>query len=216
MQGRAQSVVTCLLVVLLAALGTATLSGGGLATDGRPADALTVAGATSAAGEQTRPNIVFVLTDDMRADDLDHMPLTRTLLADQGMEFRDAISPHPLCCPARASLATGQYAQNNGVRHNKGPFGGFEALTPGREATEWFRDAGYQTGFVGKYLNGYGTEDGRPAGWTHWDALQAGTYDYRSFRTAGDGVPQDHVDSYVTDVIAEHTDATIRDFARAE
>ena len=87
------------------------------------------------------PNLVFVLTDDMRDDDLDHMPITRRLLADQGMEFTDAISPHPLCCPARAQLATGQYAQNNGVQHNRGVHGGFQALDPTQEASTWFRDA---------------------------------------------------------------------------
>ena len=217
MRGRARSFATCLLVVLLAALGTATLSGGSLApTASRPADALAVVGATSAAGATPGPNIILVMTDDMRADDLQHMPLTRELLADRGMEFVDAISPHPLCCPARASLATGQYAQNNGVRHNKGPFGGFEALDPDREATEWFRDAGYQTAFVGKFLNGYGPEDGRPAGWTHWDALQTGTYDYRDFSLAGDGTVREYTDSYVTDVISEHTNQAIRDLARAD
>ena len=134
-----------------------------------------------------RPNIVFVLTDDMRDDDLDHMPITRRLLADQGMEFTDAISPHPLCCPARAQLATGQYAQNNGVQHNRGVHGGFQALDPTREASSWFRDSGYRTGFVGKFLNGYDPQDVRPSGWTRWDALTRGVYDYVDFSMTGDG-----------------------------
>ena len=216
MRARAQSVATCLVVVMLAALATAFLSAGGSSASGDDPGALAVAGATTSPTGPAQPNIVLVLTDDMREDDLAHMPLTRELLADQGMELVDAIAPHPLCYPARASLATGQYAQNNGVQHNRGPFGGFAALDPGREASAWFRDAGYQTAFVGKYLNGYGPREVRPTGWTHWDALQTGTYSYRDFSLAGDGVRARFADSYVTDVIAERTNAVVRDLARDE
>lgn len=216
MQARARSVTTSVLVVLMAGLATATLSAGSSATDSPDASGTSAAVGARVPSADERPNIVFVMTDDMRDDDLERMPLTRRLLADQGMEFEDAISPHPLCCPARAQLATGQYAQNNGVQHNRGPFGGFSALDPGREASAWFRDAGYQTGFVGKYLNGYGADDTRPSGWTRWDALQTGTYDYVNFALAGDGVQEQYVDDYVTDVISERTDRTVRDFARAD
>ena len=216
MRARAQSVAACVLVVLMAALATATLSGGSSATNDAGPGALAVAGATTGPGDPERPNIVFVLTDDMREDDLAHMPHTRRLLADQGMELVDAISPHPLCCPARASLATGQYAQNNGVQHNRGPFGGFSALDPGREASTWFRDAGYQTALVGKYLNGYDHHDAKPTGWTRWDALQTGTYNYLDFSMAGDGVRRHYSDSYVTDVISQRTTDAVRDFARAD
>jgi arylsulfatase A-like enzyme len=162
---------------------------------------------------QGRPNLVFVLTDDMRDDDLEHMPITRRLLADQGMEFTDAISPHPLCCPARAQLATGQYAQNNGVQHNRGVHGGFQALDPSQQVSSWFRDGGYRTAFVGKFLNGYHPGDVRPAGWTRWDALTRGVYDYFTFSMTGDGDPTRYTDSYVTSVIEDHTNEAIRDFA---
>ena len=161
-------------------------------TPGSPGSVRMVQGTQSPTAEAdgpTRPNLVFVLTDDMRDDDLDHMPITRRLLADQGMEFTDAISPHPLCCPARAQLATGQYAQNNGVQHNRGVHGGFQALDPTQEASTWFRSNGYRTGFVGKFLNGYGPRDVRPDGWTRWDALTRGVYDYVDFSMTGDGDP---------------------------
>ena len=215
MQARARSVAASVLVALTVALASATLSAGSTSTAERDVSAGTLtASALRVPGADERPNIVLVMTDDMRADDLQHMPLTRRLLADAGMTFEDAISPHPLCCPARAQLATGQYAQNNGVRHNRGPFGGFSALAPGREASTWFREAGYQTGFVGKYLNGYDPHDARPAGWSRWDALQTGTYDYLDFSLAGNGERQTYDDAYVTDVIARHTDQAARDFAR--
>ncbi len=213
MRGWAQSITAALLVVLVATLATVTANGD-TSTAGSVSLVQTTQdpSRTQDAGP-SRPNLVFVLTDDMRDDDLDHMPLTRRLLVDQGMEFTDAISPHPLCCPARAQLATGQYAQNNGVQHNRGVHGGFQALDPTQEASSWFRDAGYRTGFAGKFLNGYHPNDVRPAGWTRWDALTRGVYDYVDFTMTGDGDPQDYTDSYVTSVIEQHTNDDIRDFA---
>jgi arylsulfatase A-like enzyme len=166
------------------------------------------------AARDSRPNVVFVMTDDMRDDDLKWMPQTQRLIGDQGLEFTDAISPHPLCCPARAELVTGQFAQNNGVQHNAGPFGGFQALDPTHEISSWFDEVGYQTGFVGKFLNGYTAQDTPPTGWTRWDALVAGVYDYFDFAFADDDdSPKAFKDSYVTDVIAQRTNDTVRRFA---
>jgi arylsulfatase A-like enzyme len=217
MRAWAQSITAALLVVLVATLATVTATSD--TGDARnPGSVRMVQGTqspTADANGPTRPNLVFVLTDDMRDDDLDHMPITRRLLADQGMEFTDAISPHPLCCPARAQLATGQYAQNNGVQHNRGVHGGFQALDPTQEASTWFRSNGYRTGFVGKFLNGYGPRDVRPAGWTRWDALTRGVYDYVDFSMTGDGDPRRYTDSYITSVIEDHTNEAVRDFARS-
>src|SRR5918993_1507759 len=225
MRAWAQSITAALLFVLVATLATVTVNGSSSRADSvrmvqttqdptedaRQAPGQDPTGTPQA--EDDRPNIVFVLTDDMRDDDLDHMPITRRLLAEQGMEFTDAISPHPLCCPARAQLATGQYAQNNGVQHNRGVHGGFQALDPTREASSWFRDSGYRTGFVGKFLNGYHPGDIRPSGWSRWDALSQGVYDYVDFSMTGDGRPRRYTDSYVTSVIEDHTNRAVRDFA---
>ncbi len=217
MRAWAQSITAALLVVLVATLATVT------ATSGSSSDSVRMVqttqqpgqnGAGSPAAERAgSPNIVFVLTDDMREDDLDRMPITRRLIADRGMEFTDAISPHPLCCPARAQLATGQYAQNSGVQHNRGVHGGFQALDPTREASSWFSDSGYRTGFVGKFLNGYGPHDVRPSGWSRWDALTRGVYDYVNFSMTGDGEPRRYTDSYITSVIEDHTNRAVTDFA---
>jgi arylsulfatase A-like enzyme len=51
-----------------------------------------------------KPNFVFILTDDMRKDDLKYMPKTRTLLGAQGMQFENAFVSNPLCCPSRATI----------------------------------------------------------------------------------------------------------------
>lgn len=214
MQGWVRGGTTALIVLLLAAAGV-TLADEGTTL---PSAVQAAAGSPVTAGAPgaERPNIVFVMTDDMREDDLRSMPHTRELLADRGIDFTDAISPHPLCCPARAQLVTGQYAQNNGVQHNAGPFGGFQALDPTHEISAWFKQGGYQTGFVGKFLNGYTAEDVRPSGWDRWDALSAGVYDYFDFAFDNDGEPETFRNSYVTDVIAERTNETVREFAADE
>jgi arylsulfatase A-like enzyme len=59
-----------------------------------------------------KPNIVFILTDDMRKDDLRYMPKTRSVLKDKGMSFQNAFVSDALCCPARATIMRGQYAHN--------------------------------------------------------------------------------------------------------
>ena len=58
------------------------------------------------------------------------MPNVRRLLVRKGTSYTNALSPHPVCCPARAELLTGQYGQNNGVQNNKGRWGGYQAARP--------------------------------------------------------------------------------------
>jgi N-acetylglucosamine-6-sulfatase len=82
------------MVVVLAsvALAVGLLFSGtysGISADLRKAAAQTV---------PARPNIVFILTDDMRKDDLRYMPKTRTLLKREGMSFGTLLSPTP-CAP---------------------------------------------------------------------------------------------------------------------
>jgi N-acetylglucosamine-6-sulfatase len=128
-----------------------------------------------------RPNVVLITTDDMRPGDLRAMPFTRRVLARRGVTFSDAISPFPLCCPAKTSIVTGQYSHNHGVRSNTWPNGGYWAFRQqGNALPAWLRDRGYGTGFVGKYLNYYGVHqppslpDRRryevPPGWGRWFA----------------------------------------------
>ena len=147
---------------------------------------------SAVAGTAEQPNVVLVYVDDMRADDLRFMPFTRKALGD-GAKFTDAISPHPLCCPARAELMTGQYAQNNGVHHNKGPWGGYAALRNAGEeqlTPQWFKDAGYRTAYVGKYLNG--NVRGSIPGADVTDTLVRRTYSPVRYTTWNDGDPVRH------------------------
>ena len=148
-------------------------------------------------GAPDRPNVLVVMTDDMRDDDLRFMPHVRHLIGDQGVRFTNTFSPQPLCCPARASFVTGQYSHNHGVWSHVPPYG-FQALHDGQTLPVWLNQAGYDTSFLGKYLNGYGVQtlrDGKPSlryvppGWTDWrgsvdggiaagSALDGGTYRY--------------------------------------
>jgi N-acetylglucosamine-6-sulfatase len=122
-----------------------------------------------------KPNFVFILTDDMRKDDLKYMSKTHALLKTQGMEFQNAFVSNPVCCPSRATIMRGQYTHNTGVWHNiNGPDGGWQGYkNHGNEKANiatHFRNAGYRTGFFGKYLNGYdGTA--KPLGWNDWFAM---------------------------------------------
>jgi N-acetylglucosamine-6-sulfatase len=137
------------------------------------------------AAPQGRPNIVLILTDDMRADELRFMPKTRRLLVQQGVKFTHALSPHPMCCPARAELVSGQYGQNNGVRHNTGRWGGAKRLLHiDDNVGRWLQAAGYRTSYHGKFLNGYERLRPRhePRGWSWWDAQMSGIYTYHRAR----------------------------------
>jgi N-acetylglucosamine-6-sulfatase len=156
-----------------------------------------------------RPNIVMVLVDDMRTDEMVYLPQTRALLARNGVSFPHNISPHPLCCPARAELVTGYYAQNNGVLHNSGERGGYQSLTPGLTYAPWLQGAGYRTAFVGKFLNKYSHQDPREPGWDVWSPQVDKVSAYRHFRFFGE--PTQH--GYVTTEIQRRTDELAGDLS---
>jgi arylsulfatase A-like enzyme len=152
-----------------------------------------------AAGSGKRPNVVYILVDDMRADELRYLPRTRALLARKGMSFTEAISPHPLCCPARAEILSAQYGQNNGVRHNSGRWGGHPAFDSRETLPVWAQRAGYRTAFHGKYMNQYDRWSPRERGWDIWDPLVSGTHNYRDFTFFnGDSFRNDYVTNRLT------------------
>ena len=76
-----------------------------------------------------------------------------------GHHFTQSISTYPLCCPSRATYLTGQYSHNHGVIHNAAPFGGYMRLDNFNTLPVWMQNAGYRTIHVGRYLNGYGTQN---------------------------------------------------------
>jgi N-acetylglucosamine-6-sulfatase len=199
---------TALVVVAVAAVAALVAPGP------PPAAPAPRATAASPAELADRPNIVLILTDDMRRDELRLMPNVRRLLVRRGTTYSHALSPHPVCCPARAELVTGQLGQNNGVRNNKGPWGGYKALDqPGNTVAAWLQDAGYRTSHHGKYLNGYEhVASPDEHGWTRWDTQIGGIYSYDQTARFADGDRIDDV--YITHVIRHRANRTLTTFAR--
>src|SRR5262245_21361870 len=73
--------------------------------------------ALRAAGKPARPNIIFILIDDLRWDEVDY-PFVKVpniqRIAREGVRFKNAFVTTPLCSPSRASFLTGQYAHTHG------------------------------------------------------------------------------------------------------
>jgi N-acetylglucosamine-6-sulfatase len=177
--------------------------------------------AGEAEGTTAKPNIVFILADDMRKDDLKYMPKTRSVLGDKGMTFSNAFVSNALCCPTRATIMRGQYAHNTGVWSNKGSSGGLRAFrNNGNEkdnvATR-LDAAGYRTGLFGKYLNQYSGTKGKPPGWDRWFAHTRGSR-YYNYKINDDGRIINYGSTsadYETDGIAKHAKTFIGTTAKA-
>jgi N-acetylglucosamine-6-sulfatase len=144
-------------------------------------------GAAQAAPGQaqpSRPNVLILETDDQTLAEMEVLPNVRRLIGGQGVTFDNNFDSFSLCCPSRATLLTGQYSHNNGVRDNKLPNGGYYKLDSTNTLPVWLQRAGYYTMHVGKYLNGYGTRDPReiPPGWSDWHgSVDPTTYRYYNY-----------------------------------
>lgn len=175
---------------------------------------LTATNVTSAQAAAPPPNIVLITTDDMNDYDLAWMPNTKALLIDQGTQISDFISPHPICCPARAEIFTGQYGHNNGVQHNKGAWGGYPALLDAdNNIGKWLDDEGYDTAMIGTFMNGYQAEDGIPAGWDFWNPYVEGVYSPYDFTVYNHGDPQLVQGVHTNDYVGDSTAQFVRDTA---
>jgi arylsulfatase A-like enzyme len=104
------------------------------------------------------------------------MPKLDRNLRRRGTEFPNYFLSMPLCCPSRATLLSGRYAHNHSVRSNNADIGGFAHFDQRRALNVWLHRAGYRTGFIGKYMNGYGSTGARyvPPGWDEWHAPPGG------------------------------------------
>lgn len=144
--------------------------------------------------EDSRPNVVLVLTDDLTADLLAFMPHVRDMVR-RGVSFDRFFVTQPLCCPSRASALTGRYPHSTGVVENGGPQGGYRAFHGSGEERHTFatalNEAGYHTALVGKYLNQYRT--GRremspiPPGWDEWYVTGKGATNQYGYNVNANG-----------------------------
>jgi len=177
------------------------------------------------AANQSHPNIVFILCDDQRLEDITHMPKLNHLIVDQGMLFSNYFSTVSLCCPSRTTIIRGQYAHNTGVLTNGGSNGGFSTMhslgVENSTIATWLHDGKYKTALIGKYLNHYPGNLGPsyvPPGWDYWASPVAGNpYSEYNYTLNENGkqvkygiTPED----YGTDVYAKKAIGFIKDCAQ--
>jgi arylsulfatase A-like enzyme len=156
-----------------------------------------------------RPNIIFVLTDDLSTDLVRYMPHVQAL-AQAGASFANYFVVDSLCCPSRASIFTGEYPHNTKVLTNGPRDGGYHAFDVAGDPAHSYglvlHNAGYRTGFLGKYLNGYVPEDDVPAkGWDVWDVAGSDGYGEFHYKLNQNGVVHQYGSSagdYLTDVLS--------------
>ena len=99
-----------------------------------------------------RPNVIVVLADDMRYDEMPYMPELNGRLVRRGVTFTAARHNIALCSPSRAGFLTGQYSHRHRVRSQSDSFARLNDER--RTVPVWMQRAGYDTGLVGKYFTG--------------------------------------------------------------
>lgn len=147
--------------------------------------------ALAQAQDGSRPNIIVILADDQRYDQVHGiMPKTVAGIFEPGVEFKRAYVTTPACCPSRASILTGKYASRHGVLSNGVPF-------KGRDIFNDLGEAGYRTGLVGKYLN---SSNGKPrAGVDYWVSFAFGSTRFFNPRLFVNSPDSQIVPGYITD-----------------
>ncbi|RLA30836.1 MAG: sulfatase [Gammaproteobacteria bacterium] len=135
---------------------------------------------TTVHDEARKPNVVYVLTDQWRAQatgysgDPNLIGRTPNLdqIANSGINFRNAVSTTPVCTPYRAALLTGQYPTTTGMIFN-------DLHLPEESYTmaEMFKESGYTTAYIGKWhldgmMRDQFTPPERRQGFEYWKALE--------------------------------------------
>ena len=188
-------------VGLLGMLGT----GGGLIRGYQAADAQTI----------SRPNIVFVVTDDLDEWSMGQLGGIRQVMGSNGTTFDNAYVTYSLCCPSRATMLRGQYPHNHEIVGNGLPAGGEAKFRDSHldrsTIATWLDDAGYQTKLVGKYMNSYSNLY-VPPGWDEWYAMMGNHWDLSDPTTGkmNDNGEKTTLGGHSTDVFAGKASNFIR------
>jgi len=149
------------------------------------------------AQQQTRPNIIYIMSDDhaSKAISAYDSKLIQTpnidRLANEGMLFTNANVTNSLCAPSRAVMLTGKYSNINGLRDNRDTFNG--------DQMSWIKllhQDGYYTSIIGKWhLKTV------PQGFDYWDILVGQGHYYNPYFIKNGDTTQ--VQGYVTDLIMD-------------
>ncbi len=149
-----------------------------------------------------RPNIVFVLVDDLRWDEIGVAghPYVKTpnidRIANEGVYFTNAFTTTPLCSPARATFLTGLYPHTSGITDNL-------ARNEQSHRLETFpkmlNQRGYDTAFIGKWH--MGNDDSPRPGFNTWAVMKGqGEAINPEFNIDGE---RRQFQGYVTDILTE-------------
>jgi arylsulfatase A-like enzyme len=191
-----------------------------------------LAGLASASSiAQTRPNVIFIMTDDLGYGDIgvyggtDIATPSLDRLAREGVRFTDFYANAPNCSPTRTGFMTGRYQQRYGIEFplgEKGTVDGRGLSADGRTLPQLLKNEGYATALIGKWHLGY--EDNQVPnahGFDYFFGFQAGFTDFYR-HTDGLGNPDLWENrelitrsGYMTDLITEHAVEFIADRASA-